>query len=152
MRSNSSFKHMENSPILASYAKNLIDDTLEDYTEDPAWSDMVFSLRNNKKTFKCRIYNGDGMSFYAKYSSSNMQRSIDKTIKNIASQLVKYQKNKEYRKDLSSAYLSALAEQYNNLPSDDKEIPYEMLFAGRPFTYESKNQRSSTPLYPELRA
>ena len=91
-----SFKHMESSAALQSYARDKIKVQVEKFVTKPIEVHVTFSVDKHEQHVLCVLSGGDGFKLNVEHSCADMYGSVDHMIDKLVTQL---QRKKEKLKD-----------------------------------------------------
>lgn len=94
-----SFKHMETSEALESYAEEKLRERILKYVTKPIEAHIVFSVEKHQHTAHCSVKAGDGFGIEVEHTCGDMYGSVDHMADKLAAQL---KKQKEKLKDHKS--------------------------------------------------
>ena len=118
-----SFKHMETSDALISYAEEKIRNKIEKFSTKPIEAHVVFSVENLDQMAHCHERGGDGFSMEVQASCTDMYGSVDKLIDKLEAQLKKHKEKLKDHKHM--AKLADLAVESLPDKSDPDEVPVD---------------------------
>lgn len=87
MRFQFSFKHMDVSPALKTYAEEKIEGVINKFVTKPIEAAVTFSVERHMHTVHCDIFGGDGFTFSVRHSCKDMYGSVDHIVDKLHTQL-----------------------------------------------------------------
>ena len=96
MRFQFSFRHMEASPALQTYAESKLRLQIEKFASKPIEAHLTFSVDKHVHTVHLSLAGGDGFSMQVDHSCGDMYGSMDRVLDKLQAQL---KKKKEILKD-----------------------------------------------------
>lgn len=91
-----SFKHMDTSPALQTYAEQKLREKIEKFVSKPIAAHVMFSVLRHQHTAHLSLEAGDGFDLQVEHTSEDMYATIDQLVDKLSRQL---QKHKEKLKD-----------------------------------------------------
>ena len=129
MQCHFSFKHMETSSALESYALNKITSKVERYATKSVEAWVTFSVEGHDHNVHCRVRGGDGFNCEVNAHCSDMYGSVDLVVDKIEAQLKKQkEKVKNHRSAGKTVMNSTLAtptfdrEDSDQVPADAEDV------------------------------
>lgn len=130
-----SFKHMETSPALQTYAKDKIKVEVEKFVTKPIEAHVTFSVDRHQHHVLCSLAGGDGFSVNVEHSCEDMYGSVDHMIDKMVTQLKKRkEKLKDHKHNKPDEPFAEHDEgdDYESAPIDASDIvKYEKVAKGR---------------------
>jgi len=127
-----SFKHMETSPALQTYAEQKLGDKIDKFVAKPTSAHIIFKVVRHEQTAQISLKAGDGFDVDITHTSSDMYASIDQLADKLSTQL---KKHKEKLKDHKQPKLSR-----SQAEEDEEEA--ETLDAGDIVKFEASRRRA----------
>ena len=85
-----SFKHMDTSPALQTYAEEKLAEKIEKFVTKPISGHFTFSVHKHEHTAHFSLDGGDGFKVEVEHTSGDMYASVDYLADKLSSQLKKH--------------------------------------------------------------
>ena len=82
-----SFKHMESSPALQTYAQEKINEKIQKFASKPTHAHVIFSVDRHQHRAHLSLKGGDGFTFEVEHTCGDMYGSIDMLVDKFGAQL-----------------------------------------------------------------
>lgn len=135
-----SFRHMETSPALQSYAEQKLTEKIQKYVTKPIEAHVSFSVVRHEHVAHCSLRAGDGFSIDVEHSCGDMYGSIDHMIDKLSVQLKKQkEKLKDHKHEMSIKRLPVDDER--PIVLRDEAVFLEAVDAGDIVKFEQQRRR-----------
>jgi putative sigma-54 modulation protein len=138
-----SFRHMETSEALQTYAEEKLTEKILKYVTKPIEAHVSFSVVRHEHVAHCSLRAGDGFSIDVEHSCGDMYGSIDHMVDKLAAQLKKHkEKLKDHKHEKSLRQLALGEEAGEGLGHERAAV--EVVDAGDIVKYEERRRRAGS--------
>lgn len=110
-----SFRHMDSSPALQSYAEQKLKEKIDKFVTKPIEAHLFFSVTRHQHTAHLRLNAGDGFNVDVEHSSADMYATIDQMADKLEAQLKKH-------KEKLKAHKPEKLPEYREKPKPEDEV------------------------------
>ncbi len=128
-----SFKHMDTSPALQTYAEEKLSEKIDKFVTKPISGHVTFSVHKHEHTAHFSLDGGDGFKVEVEHTSGDMYASVDYLADKLTSQLKKHKEKLKNHK----------VKKQNRFVSRDAYHDEDSIDAADILKYEEARRRAS---------
>jgi putative sigma-54 modulation protein len=119
-----SFKHMDTSPALQTYAEAKLRERIAKFVSKPIAAHLMFSVQRHQHTAHLSLEAGDGFDLQVEHTSEDMYATVDQLVDKLTRQLQKHkEKLKEHKgQKLGSNLIDLSVDLESESPVDAADI------------------------------
>lgn len=138
-----SFRHMETSEALQTYAEEKLTEKILKYVTKPIEAHVSFSVVRHEHVAHCSLRAGDGFSIDVEHSCGDMYGSIDHMVDKLSAQLKKQKEKLKDHKHEKSLRQLAIGEEGGSGRSHERPA-VEVVDAGDIIKFEERRRRAGS--------
>ena len=138
-----SFRHMETSEALQTYAEEKLTERILKYVTKPIEAHVSFAVVRHEHVAHCSLRAGDGFSIEVEHSCGDMYGSIDHMVDKLSAQLKKQKEKLKDHKHEKSLRQMAVGEETGE-PFGRERVVSEVVDAGDIVKFEERRRRAGS--------